>query len=102
MERLRIILDDKYCIVDDKSRSYALAIIDGQKRKVKGEETTTDLQISWHGTVQSAVRAYIRLESTERIKGDMTLGEFMRDYEDLHNSVMDRLDLRDREGNKID
>lgn len=102
MSKFRIILDDKYCIVDDNSRSYALTLIDGQKRKVDGKEVFSDLQVSWHGTVKDAVQSYIRKESLKEIKGDMTLGEFMAKYESLTNEILDRLTLRDRKGNPID
>lgn len=102
MSDFRIILDDKYCIVDDQGRSYALALTDGRKSKVKGKEVLQDVQISWHATIQSAVQSYMRRKVVEDISGDMTLREFMTKYEEVHDKFISSIQFRDREGNPID
>lgn len=90
---MRIIISDNYVITDDNGLSYALCKVvpTSPKEKEKSGNDTKDVAISWHASVDQAVKAYMRIKVKEEIKGDMTLAEFMKKKIKLEREIASKL-----------
>ena len=81
---MQIKLDDEYKIVDGNGISYDLVQV-GSKKNKKGKYP--ERAISYHGTVAQALQSYVRLKASQEIKGDLTLSEYLKEYNDIVDRV---------------
>lgn len=81
---MQIKLDEEYKIIDGNGVTYDLIQISSKKNK-KGEYS--ERTIGYHGTVAKALQSYVRHKASQEIKGDLTLGEYLKEY----NAIVDRV-----------